>query len=1214
MESTEAARPRRRLRRVIAIAAGSVAMAVALVLFAAVLLLHDLARPWLKPRLLARIDSASGMQLDYRAARIDVLSGLHLEGLVVRTPGKLQKVAPELLRVGSVDARWSLRALLGHGIKIEQVSVRDLAVTLVADDAAPPPAEVSAAKPSPGLSRQLAALLQTAPPIGQLEVSGLALSYLTVKSGAVVDRFSLRGLAAEVKAEPDGHTWKLALNVGQPASPLRLELSREGKLGAGSAALDLALAAELTDWSGHARVDLDVSQQSFDPRVHVQKLLHGAVDADIDVAHQRIAIALGDTRLADAATLSGSLVLPDATDAPPQLGSATADVDFARLLQLVPADLVPFTLDSGKAQLRARNVSLGAIPQLGSDGELALDGSVSGLARDGIALGSAKVSVVATPDPKGGLAGRATFALEALTLAGKTPVQISKAHGTLLASRLRPEATSPLRASGEARLSGEVESLVARAGGLRIEAEHAGFNLDAPLPKKAPFALRADLPIGALRIFKGQNAPALDGPAHLVLDAQKIDPDVVEPRRSRAKATLAVDVAGAHVSLDATKGAEDLVYALDLQAPSLASLRPFLPRSLAGRAPWERMGVTLGSSGSLAGMFSRAPHLEHHTELHLVHPGWDEVRAESAALVLSSKGDAWKHQGSLDVQAEGLRLGKTEAGAEHLALTFDLDRRRPALSLKLVTRKGPKVSLDASLAYDRARRALDCDLKATASELATAAPLLALAGLTPALETSRLGLAAELHGAFVGVLAGVGPEGAPKLAPELLRNGGFEGTASLDASNLRWREDAQALSVPSLSWRAELHADGPKRTVHSVLTVDALKLNLSGRRVSIQGLADDATASFTGVPAQSELAVTQRLSVHTLEQDPVVPYPIQDLSLSFSARREPSGVIHVSDLQLSNPAAKTTLQLKGRLDLSNARRHLAVRGSLTQDLSTIGAPEAFEGSGSVAMNFKVASPDLTVFRTRVDLGCSGVHVHLPASGVKVDGFDGQVPLTENLELRHGKLRLLRDSDVNLYSMLRFADQHPLLRRSGYVSVASITTPYVSIAPLAGNMSVNQNIFSMSQLEMGVRNGRITGQCVLDWQGMRSTFQADIRATGVQSSHGEPFDGNAAVVVSAKDRSIDGRAEILRIGNRHLLDLLDLQDPNHIDPSMNRVRRTLALGYPDHVRVVFDHGFASAQITFGGLAKLFSLDAIRGIPMGPLVDRAIETLSKSQEEP
>jgi hypothetical protein len=189
-------------------------------------------------------------------------------------------------------------------------------------------------------------------------------------------------------------------------------------------------------------------------------------------------------------------------------------------------------------------------------------------------------------------------------------------------------------------------------------------------------------------------------------------------------------------------------------------------------------------------------------------------------------------------------------------------------------------------------------------------------------------------------------------------------------------------------------------------------------------------------------------------------------------------------------------------------------------------------------------------------------------------------------------------------MLRFADQLPLLRRSGFLSIGRIQTRFVSIAPLVGNLEIEQNVVSLRQFELGVRGGSITGQCALDWDGPKSTLELHVRANGVRSTHGEPFDGNIAVAISAADRTIDGRAEVLRIGERHLLDLLDLQDPQHADAAMNRIRSALKFGYPDSLRLVFDHGFASAHLELGGLARFVSIGELRGIPMGPIVDRMI----------
>jgi hypothetical protein len=293
---------------------------------------------------------------------------------------------------------------------------------------------------------------------------------------------------------------------------------------------------------------------------------------------------------------------------------------------------------------------------------------------------------------------------------------------------------------------------------------------------------------------------------------------------------------------------------------------------------------------------------------------------------------------------------------------------------------------------------------------------------------------------------------------------------------------------------------------------------------------------------------------------------------------------------------------------------MALRGELEQDLARLAQPGVIESSGKVAVDFRVASPDLVVFRTVSNLMLQNVNLRMPEAGIDIETLDGNVPLTENVEFTQGQVRLLSDIDLNPYWMLRFADQHPLVSRSGFISAGRITTPYISIAPLAGNLAINQSVVSMSQLEMGVRGGQVTGQCVLNWQGRQSTLEAHVRATGVQSSRGEPFDGNAAVVISARERSVNGRAEILRIGNRHLLDLLDLEDPRHTDAATNRVRYALGLGYPEHVRVSFNNGFGSLRITMGGLARMLSIDEIRGIPIGPIVDRVISTMSLPETTP
>ncbi|WP_164018551.1 hypothetical protein [Pyxidicoccus trucidator] len=1228
MESPGAGRPRRRLARIIAGVLLLFVATLALVLVTVVAALHDLGRPWLKQRIVSRVEAATGLQLDYQTAQVALLSGLRLEGLVVRTPSPFQGVAPELLRVGTLEAQWSPGALLSGTPRVERVAVRDVALALVADEAGPTsltglmgpeaPEPLTIEEPL-GASQQLAALLASAPPFGTVEVSGVSLSYARVRNGEVLERWSLRGLAAAVEAKHQDDGWKVFAKMGQAGTPLPLELSREGSaIPSALAQLELALSVEAGASAARARVDLDVARQTFEPRLTVRTLLHGAASAKFDGEKRHIVIELDRTQLTDSAEVQAQLVLPDSAEVPPVVTRALVELDLGRLLQWVPADWRPFSIERGKVQLDAQEVTLSAMPQLGAQGRLGLDVDVTGLqlSQDAlrVALGGGRVSLVATPDAQKGLAARLAFALQGLDVGGPITLLAPKAHGELKGAQLRTDLSSPIKVAGEVALSGMVDALDVRASGLRATAERLGFQLQAPLGGEPPFALKVDVPVGALRVATADGREVLKGPVHVKLHASEAFPQWDDPRLSTARARLELDVGTMHASLDATKGTDEVAYTLAVQTPDLVAARPFIPDSVAARLPWKHLAVNLASSGNLAALFSRSPRLEHRTELRLQRPGWDDVSASNVALVMRSQGDAWRHRGELDLRVEGLRAGETDVGPQHQTLTLDLDRRKPSLRLGLTSHAGLKLALDAALAFDRKARALRCDVKGDLAPDGALSLLLARAQVPAELDTSRLALNVELHGTLLGVLTDIASDGTPSLAPSPLRTAGFEGKATVDARGIRWRQDAQSINLPALNWQVESHVDGPRRTVHSNLTVEKLTVGMSERRLSFAGLSSDTTATFTEKWEAGESELKQLMKVRSLEQRPALPYPVQDLEWSFSARRKPHGVIHIPDLRLSNGGTSTLLKAEGRLDLSDNQRRLAVRGELEQDLSKLAQPGLIESSGRVAVDFRVASPDLVVFRTLSNLLLQNVNVRLPGSGITVQALDGNVPVTENVELVQGQVRLLSDIDVNPYSMLRYADQHPLLSRGGFMSVGSIITPRISIAPLAGNLSINQHVVSMSQLEMGVRGGRVTGQCVLDWQGAHSTLEAHVRATGVQSSRGEPFDGNAAVVISGKERSVNGRAEILRIGNRHLLDLLDLEDPHHADPATNRIRYALRLGYPEHVRVSFNHGFGRLRITMGGLARLISIDEIRGIPMGPIIDQVIHSLYPPEATP
>ncbi|NRD60249.1 hypothetical protein HRD49_00680 [Corallococcus exiguus] len=1216
MDSPGAERPRRRLTRIIA-GAGLILLAtIVLLLIVVVTALHNLDHPWLKPHVVSQVEEASGVRLDYQTARIDVLSGLRMEGLVVRTPPPFQDVAPEFLRVGTLEAAWSFGALLKGPVRVERVAVRDATVVLVADEKGTtsltnltgPPEPEPVDEVSPGTSQQVADLFASPFPVSSIELSNVSLTYVRVQNSAVVDRWSLRGLEAGIEAKPQDKSWKLLVDLGKPGKPLALTLNREAP--AAEALLELALSVEASTDAAHVKVDLDVAKQTFEPRFTLRSLLHGAVTARFDASKQHTTVELERTKLTDSAEVQAQLVLPDASEVPPVLTQALADVDLGRLLRWIPDDLRPFSLERGKVHLEAREVTLSDMPQLGAQGRLGLDVDVAKLllVQEAlkVELGDGRISLTATPDAPQGLAARLTFALQGLDVGGATPLRVPKASGELTGHQLRPDLSSPFRVAGDAALSAKVEALDVRAPGYRAMAERLGFNLQVPLTAKPPFSVKADVPVEVLRITT-EGREVLKGPARVQLHVTDAFPTMEEPRLSKARARLELDVGSLHASLDATKGTDDVAYSLDAQLPDLVMARPFIPDDVAARFPWKHLAVTLASKGRLTALFAPSPRVDHQTELSLKKAGWDDISAASTTLALRSQGDEWKHKGDLALKVEGLRIGETDAGTQHQTLTFDVDRRKLSLKLGLTGHEGLKVAADAALAFNPKARALRMDVKGDFPPLGPLSPLLAKACVPPEVDPSKLAMTGELHGTLTGLITHLGSDGSFRLAPMPPRAASFEGKAHMDLRGVRWKQADQTINVPALRWEGESHADGAQRNVRTTLAVEKLTVSMNDRRFTFADLSSASTATFTDQWEKGDIELKQLVKVRSMEQKPALPYPVQDVEASFSVVRKPTGVIRIPDLRLSNGGTQTLLKVRGRLDLSNDQQRMGLRGSLEQDLAHLARPGQVEGSGKVTVDFRVASPDLVVFRTTSSLKLQDVNVRMPESGIVVEALNGDVPLTENVEVSQDGVRLLNDLDVNPYSMLRFADQHPLLTRSGFMSADRITTPWVTIAPLAGNLAINQNVFSMSQLEMGVRGGRITGQCMLNWQGKHSTLEAHVRATGVKSSRGEPFDGNAAMVISARDRSINGRAEILRIGNRHLLDLLDVEDPHHTDPATNRVRYALGLGYPEHVRVSFKQGFGSLLITMGGLAKLVSIDEIRGIPLGPIVDRLITTM-------
>jgi hypothetical protein len=1229
---------------------------VGALLLGMLVLLHSLDRPWLRERVKALVHASAGVDIDYGAVRLGLLSGVDIDDVVVRSPAELRALAPEFVRIGHIGARWSAGSLRGRGPAIERLTISDLSLTVVVDehgqtsfDALSPPA----AKPSPGvpvpLSHRLA-VLQAAPPVGVVEVDRVTLALVQTTDGHVSQRSELRGLAAAVTAQPAGPGitgWRVQMTLGTKALPLDLALTRDAS-GAPSqeGRARLGLEVDATSSQLDAVLDLRVLEQTFAAGVPADHGLHAEAHARFDAAAGKTDVSVEHTEAGEgAATLEASVELPDAGD--PVVRHAKGDVDLARLLSWVPADVLPVRVTAGRARLgyRVESFVIGPVLQLSNVGQVALDADLADIGVGPHRLGAGTISLNLQPAAAGAVSGRGTIhlaaahvesaadtidagelsmdvdaqqdgdgvvaghvALRFAQLDAKTPAAVVAREGRidLGLAGLRLDTGEPLASRGDVTLAIDLPSLEASAG-VRVLLEGLKLRAHTRLEGHAPYAGELEAPMARLRVARGEGRVLTDGPARLEVRAHDVLPDASRPVASRAGVHLGLALGDVEVALDATKEADAVDFALHAAARSLARVRPFLSASLSAAAPWDRMALAVRSNGRVEHLGS-VPSLRQTTEIQVDRPSFASLTAHSLGATLRSQGTALAQNLDLDLRTQALAIEGGSPADDHLTLSATVDRTAPSLRFQLASDGRAATRLSGSASFDPARRALLYQADGHLAGLAPLAPLAAKVAGLAAFDLSQLDVGVSSRGSLLGVVDGVGPDGTITLAPDPARSAAVEGIADVQVAHLHWAQGDSAITAPALSWHADLHASGARRTLESRLDVGTVHLDLGSRDVDLNGIHHEATVSLDGEPAAAVVESAQRLTVRAVEQDLVPEYPLGDLEVSLAADRGPEGVVHISDLKIANGRGGTALAMSGNLDLGEGRRTLSVTASLDQELERLSAiPDRFKGRGKVSVAATVTSPDLAHVRVRSVVKSDSVSLGMPSLGIKVDTANGEVPITVAFEVSARGVALERSESRSPYSMLRFADQHPLLSRSGFLSIARLDTPFVSIAPLVGNLEIDQNVVSLRQFEMGVRGGSITGQCGIDWDGPRSTLELHVRASGVQSSHGEPFDGNIAIAFSAADRTVEGRAEILRIGERHLLDLLDLQDPLHVDPGMNRIRTALLFGYPDTLRLVFDHGFASAHLELGGLARLVSIGDLRGIPMGPIVDRALGPL-------
>ena len=376
-----------------------------------------------------------------------------------------------------------------------------------------------------------------------------------------------------------------------------------------------------------------------------------------------------------------------------------------------------------------------------------------------------------------------------------------------------------------------------------------------------------------------------------------------------------------------------------------------------------------------------------------------------------------------------------------------------------------------------------------------------------------------------------------------------------------------------------------------------------------------------------------------LTQDALPTVPVRDLTWLVRGWSGPEGA-RLERFELVNPPTGTRLELHGGLDRAAlrppkvtdadvnglvpatlpttaatdttepvpGRLGLNVMGALRQDLAALAHDNAqVTARGVVTVPIRLESGDLVVFHTEARVHFDHVDFGLPKAGLLIQDVHGDMPIVETFTLVP-QFQLLGGGEDDAYARWRFSEHQPFLRRSDFLSIAKIRYADTELGPIAGNAGIDRDVFRMDQLEATLLHGQVTGQCMVLLNGEDTHVQLRGNATGLQvAGSDERFDANAALDFLPARRALDGRAEILNIGRKHLEALLNLWDPYGEDAQSNRLRTFLRLGHPQRVRMRFQHGFMDVGVELGGLSGVVQIDELRGIALGPVFQRWLDPL-------
>jgi hypothetical protein len=802
---------------------------------------------------------------------------------------------------------------------------------------------------------------------------------------------------------------------------------------------------------------------------------------------------------------------------------------------------------------------------------------------------------------------------------------------------LRLDAEDPRASRGEITLQVAAPTLATRDERRRVAIHGLRARLSTPYAGRAPSTLRGTVGVAAVRATDLHAADLHAGDLHagdlhaserhrastaqeigagelgLTLSELVVDTDV--PLRSRGRLRASGRLAPFEVDLDLALRGGDGEGSATLRVEPARALASFV--SLPEGLDLDRATISLDARGQWRGLASASPALEHHATLDAHRVSWARPDVTLAMphvrSVMAHEGRGTRHEATLSLTVAPPTLdGVTLDRPFTLEARGELDGVLGRLEARADGPGGLAMRGDANVAMGAGEVRHD--------------ERLALAGL------GVLGLLIPAH------VRDAHPLDVDAISLELRGEGSV---SELDADEpllrqlvwgtvrgLRYHPEAITIASPEVQVEVDLERRGARVGAEVRLAHDRVEIeDPVHHHLTVHGLTE-RVAITSSEAGRVGLEIAGR--IERVETDFAPAYPMEDLTLGGHVTIDGGRSVEIEDLVFENPRGGTRVALTKTMSRAprgaregdegqGVRRgdRMLLRGQLEQDLARIdAAPDRLRARGHVRMPLTLESGDGSLFRVHASLELDDVDVAMPGLALDVRGIRAVVPVEEAFEwTAESGLVVVTDTDRNPFERVRFQDVQPFLGEQSGFEVARLRWGALDAGPIHGSLQVDRSIFAIDALRIERGDARITGQLRIDYArgAERIDFRGNVTGLRLQGSD-EPLDANAALTIDPTRLGVDGRVQIVRIAGTHLTTLLDLLDPYRENASFEGLRSALDYGHPERVSLGLHEGLLSMHVELGGaLGSLLQVGEIRGVALGPFLDRHVAPYLPSREE-